>query len=107
MTIGINGYEAVVPRFGFDKKTSLPNRVGSVEYCFQILTELARIDKKNNYIIFLPQKPSPDMPSESENWKYKVISSKLWTILGKLVFLSKPNLGTTASYPFIPIVIKY
>src|SRR3989344_1739014 len=82
MTIGINGYEAVVPRFGFDKKTSLPNRVGSGEYCFQILTELARIDKKNNYIIFLPQKPSPDMPSESENWKYKVISSKLWTILG-------------------------
>ena len=29
MKIVINGYEAVVPLFVFDKKTKLPNRVGS------------------------------------------------------------------------------
>ena len=34
MKIGINGYEAVVPRFGFDKKTELPNRVGSGNFAF-------------------------------------------------------------------------
>lgn len=83
MNIGINGYEAVVPRFGFDQKTGLPNRVGSGEVCFQWLKELARIDKQNSYKIFLPTPPTSDMPEESETWHYEVIYSKrLWTIFG-------------------------
>lgn len=83
MNIGINGYEAVVPRFGFDKKTGLPNRVGSSEFCFQILSELARIDNTNKYSVFLPTPPSKDLPPERENWKYEVFrSKKLWTLLG-------------------------
>ena len=51
MTIGINGYEAVIPRFGYDPKTGLPRRVGSGEYCFQLLLNLNKIDKQNSYII--------------------------------------------------------
>ena len=83
MKIGINGYEAVVPRFGFDKKTGLPNRVGSGEFCFQILSELARIDNTNNYSVFLPTPPSKDLPPERDRWKYEVFrSKKLWTLLG-------------------------
>ncbi len=82
MRIGINGYEAVVPRFGFDKKTGLPNRVGSGEFCFQLLLELSRIDKDNDYFIYLPKKPTSDMPEETEKWHYVVFSSKLWTLLG-------------------------
>lgn len=82
MRIGINGFEAVVPRFGFNKQ-GLPNRVGSSEVCFQTLIELERIDKENEYVIFLPSKPTSDMPKESSRWKYKVISErKLWTIFG-------------------------
>ena len=53
MTIGINGYEAVISRFGRDPKTGLPRRVGSGEYCFELLVNLNKIDKKNQYIIFL------------------------------------------------------
>ena len=45
MTIGINGYEAVVSRFGYDPKTGLPIRVGSGEYCFELLLNLNKIDK--------------------------------------------------------------
>lgn len=83
MKIGINGYEAVVPRFGFNKITGLPNRVGSSEFCFQLLSHLSKIDRKNEYSIFLPISPSKDMPEENENWKYVVFSSKkLWTIIG-------------------------
>ena len=82
MRIGINAYEAVVPRFGFDKKTGLPNRVGSSEFCFQLLSELSRIDKNNEYLVYLPKKPSSDMPPETEKWHYMVFSSKLWTLLG-------------------------
>jgi len=83
MKIGINGYEAVVPRFGFDKETGLPNRVGSGEFCYQLLSALSRIDKTNEYSIFLPLKPTSDMPQESSKWQYVVFHSrKLWTFLG-------------------------
>lgn len=82
MNIGINGYEAVVPRFGYGKD-GLPNRVGSGEFCYQLLAALSAIDKKNNYYIYLPTSPTNDMPQESANWKYIIFSSKkLWTILG-------------------------
>src|SRR3989344_772809 len=82
MKIGINGYEAVVPRFGFDAKTGLPNRVGSSEFCYQLLRAIHNIDKKNEYFIFLPEKPTSDMPKESKNWHYVVFSGKLWTLVG-------------------------
>ncbi len=83
MKIGINGYEAVVPRFGFNKKTGLPNRVGSSEFCFQLLSTLSKIDNENQYSVFLPADPSSDMPKEREKWKYVVFhSKKLWTLLG-------------------------
>ena len=91
MTIGINGYEAVVPRFGYDSKTGLPRRVGSGEYCFQLLLNLNKIDKKNKYIIYLPQGRTPDLPEESANWSYKIIKPrKFWTLFGLSVeFLLK------------------
>ena len=80
MKIGINGYEAVVPRFGYSRE-GLPNRVGSGIYCYELLFHLNKIDKKNNYLIYLPQKPTKDMPQERENWKYKVIGAKkAWTL---------------------------
>lgn len=82
MVIGINGYEAVVPRFGYDKSTGLPRRVGSGEYCFELLVNLNKIDQKNTYFIYLPQEPTSDMPCESSNWHYKVIRRrKMWTLL--------------------------
>lgn len=82
MKIGINGYEAVVPRFGFDKNTGLPNRVGSAEVCFELLVELEKRDKKNEYTIYLPVEPTKDMPQERKNWRYNVIPArKFWTLL--------------------------
>ena len=80
MLVGINGYEAVVPRFGFNKD-GLPNRVGSAEVCYQLLVELAKVDKKNEYIVYIPTAPTSDMPKESENWKYKIVpGQKMWTL---------------------------
>src|SRR3989338_5625143 len=93
MIIGISGYEAVVTRFGFDRKTGLPRRVGSGEYCFELLINLHKIDNENNYIIYLPQAPTSDLPKEKENWKYKIIKPKnLWTLFGlSLEFLLKKS----------------
>lgn len=111
MKIGINGFEAVIPRFGYDKKSGLPNRVGSSEFCFRILVELEKIDKKNNYTIYLPARPTPDMPKERENWHYEVIPSKiLWTLFGltRTLLTKKPNLDvffspTHYSPPFVNV----
>lgn len=107
MVIGINGYEAVVPRFGFDEKTGLPRRVGSGEYCYQLLVNLNKIDKKNDYIIYLPEKQTTDLPKESANWHYKIIKPrKMWTLFGlSLEFFlrrSKPDvfLSPTHYLPF-------
>jgi glycosyltransferase involved in cell wall biosynthesis len=108
MIIGINGYEAVVPRFGYDLKTGIPRRVGSGEYCFQLLLNLNKIDKKNNYIIYLPQKPTIDLPKESNRWHYKVVGPrKFWTLFGlSLEFLlrrSKPNVFLSPTH-YLPII---
>lgn len=90
MKIGINGYEAVVPRFGYNKTTNLPNRVGSSVYCFELLKNLAKIDIKNNYEIFLPQSPTNDLPKISDAWKYRVLPSrKMWTITSLALTLLK------------------
>lgn len=107
MTIGMNGYEAVIPRFGYDPKTDLPRRVGSGEYCFQLLLNLNKIDKKNSYIIYLPQSPTSDLPEESSRWHYKIVKPwKMWTLLGlSLEFLlrrSKPDVFFSPTH-YLPI----
>lgn len=111
MTIGVNGYEAVAPRFGYDHKTGLPNRVGSSEYCFHILTWLHRIDKKNEYCIYLPQHPPEDFPAESSHWAYKIISpKKLWTILGlsRSLLTTKQNLNVFFNPThYLPFLVPY
>lgn len=95
MKIGINGYEAVVPRFGYDKDSGLPIRVGSGEICYQLLLEFSKIDPKNEYFIYLPVSPSQDLPKEKDKWKYEVFpASSLWTLieLGKRLFKNENKL---------------
>jgi len=107
MTIGINGYEAVISRFGYGQKSGLPRRVGSGEYCYQLLVNLHKIDKENAYIIYLPQYPTRDLPKESSTWHYKIVKPrKLWTIIGlSLEFLfrrSKPDVFLSPTH-YLPI----
>lgn len=95
-------------RFGYDTKTGLPRRVGSGEYCFELLLNLNKIDKKNNYIIYLPQQPTSDLPKESSRWHYKIVGPrKMWTLIGlSLEFLlrrSKPDVFFSPTH-YLPIV---
>lgn len=111
MTIGINGYEAVVPRFGYDEKTGLSRRVGSAEYCFELLVNLNNIDKTNNYIIYIPESPTSDMPKEQDNWHYKIVRPrKLWTLFGlSLEFLFKKSKVDIFFSPthYLPIFVPF
>lgn len=95
MKIGINGYEAAMPRFGFDKNTGIPNRVGSGEISFEILKQLSVIDKKNDYLIYIPVEKSSDMPQPGSRWQYALIKNrKLWTLtaLSQRLFSGKDKL---------------
>lgn len=55
-------------------------RAGVGQYAFHILNNLAKLDQQNQYLIYLKNKPLPDMPKESTNWHYLVFGPKrLWT----------------------------
>ena len=93
MKIGVNGYEAVIPRFGYDKNTGLPLRVGSAEFAFRLIKEFAK--EKSHFFIYTPVEPSKDLPRETNSFKYIVFKSKkLWTMLGlsKKIYKDKNNL---------------
>ncbi len=78
MIIGIDGNEA-----------NIVDRVGINEYAFQVLWNLQKLQEKgenpHKLIVYLKNKPNSDMPKETQNFKYKIISGgRIW-ILTKLV----------------------
>lgn len=69
MLIGIDGNEA-----------NVSNKVGVGQYAFNVLTKLHQLDKNNQYIIYLKDQPSSDLPCTNANWQYRVFGpKKLWT----------------------------
>ncbi len=83
MIIGIDANEA-----------NVTNKVGIGQYAFHILTNIEKLDKKNQYIIYLKHKPSKDLPKKRPNWQYKIIGpKKFWTRLALPLnlLLSKPK----------------
>jgi len=69
MIIGIDGNEA-----------NQKNRVGVGQFAFNVLDQLAKIDKKNSYLIYLASQSLPDMPKAAGNWQYLVFGPpRLWT----------------------------
>ena len=99
MIIGIDANEA-----------NVKNRVGSGEYAFQVLKHLHRLDKKNQYIVYLKKPPLPDLPPANKNWQYRIFGpQKLWTRLALPLhlYIAKPQpdiLYTPGHYtpPFCP-----
>jgi len=69
MFIGIDGNEA-----------NISNKVGVGQYAFKLLWHLYQLDKKNSYLIYLKNQPSPDLPQPRKNWQYRIFGpEKLWT----------------------------
>lgn len=83
MIIGLDGNEA-----------NVKNRVGSGVYAYQLLLEFSK-NTKHKSIVYLKEKPLADMPSETDNFKYKVFGpKKMWTQFAlplKLTFGKKPD----------------
>ena len=105
MLIGIDGNEA-----------NIKNRVGVGEYAFQVLKHLKKFQipptspeaprgktstsprfrgaSKLQFQIYLKENPLPDLPKETEGWKYKVFGpKKFWTqfALPLNLYLSRPR----------------
>lgn len=69
MKIWIDGYEANVKQ-----------RLGSSQVAFELIKNLEKIDKLNEYTILLPSPPLGDLPKERDGWKYKILKPKrFWT----------------------------
>lgn len=69
MIIGIDGNEA-----------NQKNRVGVGQFAFNVINSLEKIDKKNNYWIYLKELPNSNFPKERDNWRYLVFGpKKFWT----------------------------
>ncbi|MCL5090498.1 MAG: hypothetical protein M1514_00635, partial [Patescibacteria group bacterium] len=69
MLIGIDGNEA-----------NEKNRVGVGQFAFNVIKELEKIDNKNDYLIYLKDKPLSDFPKEKKGWRYRIFGpGKLWT----------------------------
>jgi glycosyltransferase involved in cell wall biosynthesis len=83
MKIALIGYEA-----------NIKNRVGSNQYAFELMKALYELDQKNQYTIFLPTPPLPDLPPARKNWQYKIVGPrKFWNFCGLplALFRQKPQ----------------
>lgn len=83
MIIGIDANEA-----------NVKNRVGIGQYAFHILKNIEKLDKHNQYITYLKNKPQKDLPKTRKNWRYQVFGpNKLWTkiALPLRLYSSKPK----------------
>ncbi len=87
MKIGIDGYEANVSQ-----------RVGIGQYAFEILTHVYPLVRHHQVTVFLPTRPLPDMPAETDFWKYRVGGPRrLWTFAGLPLAMRKEHLDVMYS----------
>lgn len=87
MIIGIDGNEANVNQ-----------RVGVNTYAFELLKNLRKLQEvggnPHDLIVYLRNKPLPDMPEESSAFRYRIISGSFFWILTKLMpnlFFARPR----------------
>jgi glycosyltransferase involved in cell wall biosynthesis len=69
MLIGLDANEA-----------NVANRLGSNQFAYQILCQLAKLDRKNSYRIYLKSQPLGHLPPPTKTWQYRVLKpAKFWT----------------------------
>ena len=69
MIIGIDGNEA-----------NQENLVGIGQFALNVINQLEKIDKENEYWIYLKEPPKSHFPPERKKWKYIIFGpSKAWT----------------------------
>lgn len=57
-------------------EANVPQRLGSSQIAFELLKNLEKIDRENNYTVFLSSQPLEDFPKEREGWRYRMLKVK-------------------------------
>lgn len=90
MNIGVDGNEA-----------NVKNRVGSGQYALAMIREFSKV-KNHQFAVYLKEKPLPDLPKETDTFKYKIFGpKKLWTQFAlprELTFGKKPDIFLTLGH---------
>jgi len=96
MLIAIDGNEA-----------NISQRVGVNQVAFELLHHLAKLKTKHKFVVFLKNRPLPDLPPTSENFTYEVFGpTKAWVLTGltmRLLRSPRPDVLFTPSH-YIPLV---
>jgi len=83
MLIGVDANEA-----------NVNDRVGSNEFAYQILWQLYRQDKKNQYLIYLKTKPLKTLPKSRIGWEYRILTPTIFYTQWRLplsLYLDQPR----------------
>lgn len=83
MRIWIDGYEANVAQ-----------RVGSGQVAFELIKNIEKIDRKNEYTVLLSSQPREDLPKERLGWHYKILKPsrlKTWLSIPWALFRANPK----------------
>lgn len=88
------------------KEANVPQRLGSGQVAFEVIKNIEKLDKKNDYTILLPTPPMDDMPKERDRFKYKILKpNRLWTRialpLNLLFSKEKPDVFYTPTH-YVP-----
>lgn len=96
MLIAIDGNEANVSQ-----------RVGVNQWAFELIKHLHRLKTEHRFVIYLKERPLPDMPPVKENFTYEVFGpSKAWVLTGLTLRLFRPPRPDVLFSPshYIPLV---
>lgn len=96
MLIAIDGNEA-----------NISQRVGVNQVAFELIHHLAKLETKHKFVVFLKERPLPDLPPTSENFSYEVFGpTKAWVLTGltmRLLKSPKPDILFSPSH-YIPLL---
>src|SRR5688572_23482838 len=96
MLIAIDGNEA-----------NISQRVGVNQVAFELLKHLSTLKTDHKIVVFLKERPLPDMPPVTENFAYEVFGpTKAWVLTGltmRLLKKPRPNVLFSPSH-YIPLL---
>lgn len=96
MLIAIDGNEA-----------NISQRVGINQFAFELLRHLHKLDTPHKFVIFLKDRPLPDMPPAKENFTYETFGPrKAWVLTGltlRLLRTPRPDVLFSPSH-YIPLI---
>lgn len=96
MLIAIDGNEA-----------NISQRVGINQWAFELINHLSQLKTKHKFVVYLKDRPLPDMPPASDNFAYEIFGpTKAWVLTGlslRLLKTPRPDVLFSPSHYIPPV----